>query len=205
MAKRKGFRIPGLSFSWKRASGLTAARQKFARATGVPTTRQGMKRKLGFYGLGLIGSLLSRNRQPATPDANVAASGCGCISGMLSLSLLALMCGGVVMIWSLALDLVPVELKKPRQKAAQTHVAASPTPSRPTLIPEAEATPALPVGNPKKRTWTSTAGTSLDAEFVSMANGEVKLRKEDGSVLPVPLDKLSESDRQWVKDYRRGK
>jgi len=38
---------PGLSFSWKRALGLSAARGKIARATGIPTTRGGIERKVG--------------------------------------------------------------------------------------------------------------------------------------------------------------
>lgn len=37
----------GLSFSWKRALGISAAKQKFARSTGIPTTRLGIERKLG--------------------------------------------------------------------------------------------------------------------------------------------------------------
>ena len=47
-------KIPGLSFSWKRAVGITAAKQKFARATGIPTSRQGLERKVGSLVLGLI-------------------------------------------------------------------------------------------------------------------------------------------------------
>ena len=39
--------IPGLSFSWKRALGITAAKQKFARKTGIPTTKAGLERKVG--------------------------------------------------------------------------------------------------------------------------------------------------------------
>lgn len=39
--------IPGLSFSWKRAIGLSGARQRFARQTGIPTTRGGFERKIG--------------------------------------------------------------------------------------------------------------------------------------------------------------
>ncbi len=39
--------IPGLSFSWKRALGLTAARQRIARRTGIPTTKTGIERKIG--------------------------------------------------------------------------------------------------------------------------------------------------------------
>ena len=40
-------KIPGLSFSWKRALGVTAVKQKVARATGIPTTRGGLERKVG--------------------------------------------------------------------------------------------------------------------------------------------------------------
>lgn len=38
---------PGLSFSWKRAVGVTAAKRRVARATGVPTTKSGRRAKLG--------------------------------------------------------------------------------------------------------------------------------------------------------------
>jgi hypothetical protein len=40
-------KIPGLSFSLKRAVGITSAKQKVARATGIPTTKQGLERKIG--------------------------------------------------------------------------------------------------------------------------------------------------------------
>lgn len=49
---------PGLSFSWKRAIGLTAARQRFARRAGIPTTRGGFERKIGRAALGGVGCLL---------------------------------------------------------------------------------------------------------------------------------------------------
>ena len=44
MAKRKKSIIPG--FSVNRAVGLTKAKQDFARKTGIPTTKQGMQRKI---------------------------------------------------------------------------------------------------------------------------------------------------------------
>ena len=48
MAKRKtNTGIPGLSFSWKRALGITQAKQKFARETGIPTSKAGLERKIG--------------------------------------------------------------------------------------------------------------------------------------------------------------
>ena len=39
--------IPGLSFSWKRALGITQAKQKIARQTGIPTSKAGIERKIG--------------------------------------------------------------------------------------------------------------------------------------------------------------
>ncbi len=47
MAKKKIVRIPGISFSWKHALGITQAKQKFARQTGIPTSKAGLERRLG--------------------------------------------------------------------------------------------------------------------------------------------------------------
>lgn len=44
---RKKSGIPGVSFSWKRATGLTAAKSKLARQIGVPLTKSGRQRKMG--------------------------------------------------------------------------------------------------------------------------------------------------------------
>lgn len=46
MAKKKSL-IPGLSFSVKRATGVTAVKTKIAKATGIPTTKQGRRNKVG--------------------------------------------------------------------------------------------------------------------------------------------------------------
>ena len=40
-------KIPGLSFSLKRAVGVTVAKQKIAKKTGIPLTKQGLERKIG--------------------------------------------------------------------------------------------------------------------------------------------------------------
>ena len=40
-------KIPGLSFSIKRAIGITGAKTKVARKVGIPTTKQGLQRKIG--------------------------------------------------------------------------------------------------------------------------------------------------------------
>ena len=47
MAKKSSFKIPGLSFRWKRALGITSAKRKIAKATGIPTTKAGRQRKVG--------------------------------------------------------------------------------------------------------------------------------------------------------------
>lgn len=46
MSKRKK-KIPGLSFSWKRAFGITKAKRKIAKFTGIPTTKSGRQQKIG--------------------------------------------------------------------------------------------------------------------------------------------------------------
>jgi len=61
--------------------------------------------------------------------------------------------------------------------------------------------------NPDLRTWTSSGGGfSITAEFLSFANGMMKLRKLDGDVVTINLDKLSEADKLWLlarRDRRR--
>ena len=56
MAGRKsgGIKIPGVSFSWKRALGITGAKQRFARKTGIPTTKSGLERKIGRAVLDMV-------------------------------------------------------------------------------------------------------------------------------------------------------
>jgi hypothetical protein len=44
---KKSTPIPGLSFSWKRALGISQAKQRIARGTGIPMTKAGLERKIG--------------------------------------------------------------------------------------------------------------------------------------------------------------
>lgn len=39
----------GLTFSWKRALGITALKSKISRKTGIPLTRSGRRAKLGKW------------------------------------------------------------------------------------------------------------------------------------------------------------
>lgn len=51
------------------------------------------------------------------------------------------------------------------------------------------------------RTWTSTDGRSLKAEFVSANDKNVTLRRSsDGRRFTLPLNKISEADQQWVAE-----
>ena len=47
MAKKTNTGIPGLSFSWKRALGISQAQRNFTKSTGVPTTKSGIERRIG--------------------------------------------------------------------------------------------------------------------------------------------------------------
>lgn len=49
MTRKRSTPIPGLSFSWKRALGITKARQDLSRTIGIPTTKQGIERKVGSF------------------------------------------------------------------------------------------------------------------------------------------------------------
>jgi hypothetical protein len=46
MAKRRSG-IPGLSFSWKRAIGLSSAKGRLSRKIGMPLSKSGRQRKMG--------------------------------------------------------------------------------------------------------------------------------------------------------------
>ena len=43
------FKIPGVSFSLNRALGITQAKQKFARETGISTSKAGLEEKSGRW------------------------------------------------------------------------------------------------------------------------------------------------------------
>lgn len=52
-------KIPGLSFSLKRALGITSLKRSFTKATGIPTTKNGIERKLGGF---LLNKLFGNNK-----------------------------------------------------------------------------------------------------------------------------------------------
>lgn len=66
--------VPGLSYSWKRASGLSELESKISRKTGIPLTKSGRERKMGrifahLIGLGFTSLLVLVGYQAVThPD-----------------------------------------------------------------------------------------------------------------------------------------
>lgn len=47
-------KIPGVSFSWKRALGITKLKQQISRKTGIPMSKSGVERKIGKTILDII-------------------------------------------------------------------------------------------------------------------------------------------------------
>ena len=53
---------------------------------------------------------------------------------------------------------------------------------------------------PDFRTWTDSTGKyTVEAEFVDFQDGKVRLRKGNGSIVALPIERLSAADQQFVK------
>jgi formylglycine-generating enzyme required for sulfatase activity len=56
------------------------------------------------------------------------------------------------------------------------------------------------------RTWTDSTGKhSIQAEFVDLKDGKVRLRKQDGTEIAIAIDKLSDADRKFVRQQSKGR
>jgi len=54
------------------------------------------------------------------------------------------------------------------------------------------------------REWTDATGAyKLEAEYAGYINGQVRLRKESGEIVSVPITKLSEADQEFIKSKSR--
>ncbi|MET0546925.1 MAG: hypothetical protein ABWZ40_11500 [Caulobacterales bacterium] len=49
--------VPGVSFSWRRAIGLSALETRISRKTGIPMSRSGRERKIGHFVMHSFGAL----------------------------------------------------------------------------------------------------------------------------------------------------
>lgn len=231
MAKK--WRIPGLSFSWKRAIGLTSLRQKISRATGIPTTAEGRRRKFGPFGLfWLVGG-----------GSGGGATGAGCVGAIVLLlvggaTLTVCGCAGIIGLGMLTGPTLP----KPPAKVASAPLApvhspigvpaAIPGSSTPveavtptvelatnastSTTPDPEVSPPKPAEKTfdplaisfsadetadRTRTFKSTDGKfSADAVLLAMRDEIAHLKRVDnGNVIEVPMAKLANSDRIWIR------
>lgn len=103
---------------------------------------------------------------------------------------------------------------KPEKKQEAEPVPERPKPLDPVAVERAAAEmmpddakiapPKITRWWPDRRTWTDTSGQfELEADFMSYAAGLVKLKKLDGSVVEIPMERLSEEDQRWIR--KRGR
>ncbi|MEM9481234.1 MAG: hypothetical protein AAGA58_16400 [Verrucomicrobiota bacterium] len=53
------------------------------------------------------------------------------------------------------------------------------------------------------RTWQSEDGRQLEADYISLKDDEVRVRRDsDGQIFHIPLQSLSEADRKWVEEQQ---
>jgi predicted peptidase len=58
------------------------------------------------------------------------------------------------------------------------------------------------IGMAGGRTWTSTDGKAIEAEFVSATEKEVTIERADGKTFTLPLTRLSDDDRAWIAENK---
>lgn len=103
---------------------------------------------------------------------------------------------------------------KPEKKQEAEPVPERPKPPDPVAVERAAAEmmpddakiapPTITPWWPDRRTWKDTSGQfQLEADFMSYAAGQVKLKKADGSVIVIPMEQLSEEDQRWIR--KRGR
>lgn len=74
--------------------------------------------------------------------------------------------------------------------------AAGPNPANAKLPPPG----ILPLS---KRRWSDASGKfSVDAEFIGMSGNEVELKKTDGKIIKIPLDKLASADQRIAQQLQ---
>ncbi len=61
-----------------------------------------------------------------------------------------------------------------------------------------------PAAKPVARKWTDRTGKySIGAEWVEFTDGMVQLKKEDGSIVALPADKLSAADQAYLHEHSK--
>jgi len=56
------------------------------------------------------------------------------------------------------------------------------------------------------RVWTDSTGKhTIQAEFVEFKDGKIRLKKQDGNEVTIPIEMLSDTDRESVRQQSQGK
>ncbi len=86
-----------------------------------------------------------------------------------------------------------------------------PTASSQQQMPDRTVRSAAGNGSPERdgatpRTWTDSAGKfRVDAELVGVADQKVRLRKADGAIVEVPIERLSPEDQRYARKWLASK
>jgi hypothetical protein len=103
----------------------------------------------------------------------------------------------------------PIENKSDWMIRAVVSSKEGKQPTRPkvsTYEPEKAADTESEEALPSERTWNDASGAfSVDAQFVGVEDGKVKLKKPNGKIIAVPLDNLSQEDKDFVAQQNGSK
>jgi hypothetical protein len=82
---------------------------------------------------------------------------------------------------------------------------APPEVEQPNVDPSLLATAASgPVSDGTYRTWTDDSGTfRIEAKYLATDGEKVRLAKKDGREISVPINRLSQADRQFVEELQK--
>ncbi len=182
----------GFSFSWKRASGLSAAKGKISRAIGIPLTREGRRRKFGLFGLG---ALTPRRSTSDSPAANEGTSGCvGCL--------------GLLIVVPLFVYFIGNRTSTPATKGSPSSVSKTPSPS---LIPEhakqenrREATERALLNVPAEKPKKTNAEPLADVERPNKANDLEANEKAAANKLKLAKNLLKKDNNLAAKRWLDG-
>lgn len=206
-------------WSYKRALGISTAKQKLSRAIGIPLTRSGRQRKIGR----VLGSVLwplallspRRAQQPGTttvPTADaqspatvhatptLASAALGCFVLLAGAGVFAF---AVFVVGGLAISYMTPTVRTERPTVARAATAHD-QPAPVTHAVVEDRTPSQVEQINSVRTWTSADGRFTTEAAFAWATGEVvALRKSDGTIVRVAKDKLSEDDLAFVEQQKK--
>jgi outer membrane biosynthesis protein TonB len=93
------------------------------------------------------------------------------------------------------------EERQPPSRNGMSPPAAKPEPQKPT---EPDPERAKTDGEAAFRLWKDASGKyTVEARFRGIAFGNVRLQRNDGTTVSVPIERLSEEDQQWLVAHKK--